>query len=101
MLFSGVSGVLVDRVSKRMILLGTNIVRVGGVLLYLFFQHNTPGLYLVTFLVAVVSQPFAPAEGSTIPMLVSREQLITANSLFQMTFMAAQGVGFALAPIAI
>jgi hypothetical protein len=55
----------------------------------------------VTFLVAVVSQPFAPAEGSTIPLLVSRNQLITANSLFQMTFMAAQAVGFALAPIAI
>lgn len=101
MLFSGVSGVLVDRVSKRMILLGTNVIRVAGVLLYLLFQHDVAGLYLVTFFVAVISQPFAPAEGATIPLLVSREQLITANSLFQMTFMAAQAVGFALAPIAI
>jgi MFS family permease len=100
-LFSGVSGVLVDQVSKRVILIGTNGIRVAGVLLYLLFEHNVYGLYLVTFLVAVVSQPFAPAEGSTIPLLVSRNQLITANSLFQMTFMAAQAVGFALAPIAI
>jgi MFS family permease len=100
-LFSGLSGVFVDRVSKRMVLVGTNAVRVGGVLLYLVFDRNIAGLYLVTFLVAVISQPFAPAEGSALPLLVRGEQLITANSLFQMTFMLSQVSGFALAPIAI
>lgn len=100
-LFSSVSGVLVDRVSKQTILVGTNVIRVGGVLLYLLFQQNVAGLYLVTFLVAVVSQPFAPAEGSSIPLLVSGEELITANSLFQLTFMASQAVGFAISPVAI
>jgi MFS family permease len=100
-LFSGISGVLVDRFSKRIILVGTNVIRVGGVLLYIAFSGEVIGLYLVTFFVAVVSQPFAPAEGSALPLLVKKEQLITANSLFQMTFMASQGVGFALSPIAI
>lgn len=100
-LFSGVSGVFVDRVSKRAILIGTNVIRVAGVLCYLLLQDNVGGLYLVTFVVAVVSQPFAPAEGSTIPLLVTQDELITANSLFQTTFMASQAVGFALAPIAI
>jgi MFS family permease len=100
-LFSGLSGVFVDRFSKRLILVGTNIIRVAGVLLYIGFSGNVVGLYLVTFFVAVVSQPFAPAEGSALPLLVKQEQLITANSLFQMTFMASQAVGFALSPIAI
>lgn len=100
-LFSGVSGVFVDRVSKRMILVGTNVVRVGGVMLYLVFQNHVGALYGITFLVAVVSQPFAPAEGATLPLLVHGDQLITANSLFQTTFMASQVVGFALAPIVI
>lgn len=100
-LFSSVSGVLVDRVSKRAVLIGTNVIRVGGVLLYVVFQDNLAALYLVTFLVAVVSQPFAPAEGSTLPLLVKGDQLITANSLFQLTFMVSQAVGFAIAPIAI
>ncbi|HZU13160.1 MAG TPA: MFS transporter [Chloroflexota bacterium] len=100
-LFSSVSGVFVDRLPKRSILIGTNVLRVVGVLGYLLLQHNLAGLYVITFVVAVLSQPFAPAEGSTIPLLVSGEQLITANSLFQLTFMGAQGVGFALAPIAI
>lgn len=100
-LFSGVSGVLVDRVSKQSILIGTNVIRVAGVLLYFVSQDNVGGLYLITFFVAIVSQPFAPAEGSTLPMLVTDEELITANSLFQLTFMASQAVGFALAPIAL
>lgn len=100
-LFSSVSGVFVDRVSRRDILLGTNLIRVVGVLLYLILQHSLIGLYAVTFLVAVISQPFAPAEGSTIPLVVGEQQLIAANSLFQSTFMASQAVGFALAPIAI
>jgi MFS family permease len=100
-LFSGVSGVLVDRVSKRTILVGTNLVRVAGVLLYIVFQTHLEALYLVTFFVAVVSQPFAPAEGATLPLLVEGDELITANSLFQGTFMASQAVGFALGPVAI
>ncbi|HEX6510257.1 MAG TPA: MFS transporter, partial [Chloroflexota bacterium] len=100
-LFSSVSGVLVDRVSKHAILVGTNVIRVAGVLLYLVFQRDVGVLYLVTFLVAIVSQPFAPAEGSTLPLIVDGEELITANSLFQTTFMASQAIGFAVSPIAI
>lgn len=100
-LFSGISGVLVDRVSKRAILVGTNLIRVVGVLGYLAFQKHLIALYIITFAVAVISQPFAPAEGSALPLLVRGEQLITANSLFQLTFIASQGVGFAIAPVAI
>jgi MFS family permease len=100
-LFSGISGVLVDRVSKRAILVGTNLIRVVGVLGYLAFQKHLIALYIITFVVAVISQPFAPAEGSALPLLVRGEQLITANSLFQLTFIASQGVGFAIAPVAI
>jgi MFS family permease len=101
-LFSSVSGVFVDLVSKRMILIGTNVIRVagvGGYVLFYVYYPNVAGLFLVTFLVAVVSQPFAPAEGATLPLLVRGEQLITANSLFQTTFMISQGAGFALGPI--
>ncbi|MGI8967569.1 MAG: MFS transporter [Chloroflexota bacterium] len=100
-LFSSVSGVLVDRVSKRTILVGTNAIRVVGVLAYFLLQTHVGGLFVVTFLVGVISQPFAPAEGSTLPLLVEGDELITANTLFQTTFMASQAVGFAIAPIAI
>jgi len=98
-LFSSVSGVLVDRVSKQSVLIGTNFIRAAAVVGYLFFQGSGEALYLITFFVAVISQPFQPAEGSTIPLIVRKEQLITANSLFQGTAMASQLSGFVLAPI--
>lgn len=98
-LFSSVSGVLVDRVSKRAILIGTNFIRAVAVVGYLFFTGSGEALYLITFFVAVVSQPFQPAEGSTIPLIVRGDQLITANSLFQATFMVSQISGFVLAPL--
>ncbi len=98
-LFSGISGVLVDRISKQSVLIGTNFIRAGAVVGYLFFQGSGEALYVITFFVAVVSQPFQPAEGSTIPLIVRKEQLITANSLFQGTAMASQLSGFVLAPI--
>ena len=95
-LFSSVSGVLVDRVSKKAILIITNAIRAVAVAGYLFFSGSIEVLYIITFLVAVVSQPFQPAEGSTIPILVGEDQLITANSLFQATFMGSQILGFGL-----
>lgn len=95
-LFSSVSGVLVDRVSKKAILIATNYIRAAAVVGYLFFSGSGEALYVITFFLAVVSQPFQPAEGATIPLLVTDKQLITANSLFQATFMASQIVGFGL-----
>jgi MFS family permease len=100
-LFSGLSGVLVDRFPKKTILIATNFIRAVAVVGYLFLSGYGEALYLITFVVAVVSQPFQPAEGATIPLLVSEEQLITANSLFQATFMASQIVGFGLAAVLI
>ena len=98
-LFSSVSGVLVDRVSKKAVLIATNAIRAVAVVGYLVFSGYGEALYLITFFVSVVSQPFQPAEGATIPLLVTDDQLITANSLFQATFMGSQIVGFAMAPI--
>lgn len=98
-LFSSVSGVLVDRVSKKAILITTNAIRAVAVAGYLFFSGSIEALYLITFVVAIASQPFQPAEGATIPLLVSEDQLITANSLFQATFMGSQIIGFGLAAV--
>jgi MFS family permease len=64
----------------------------------LFLTH-VPALYAITFAVAVVNQPFQPAESATIPLLVSESQLISANALFQITFMCSQVLGYVLAPV--
>jgi MFS family permease len=98
-LFAGLSGVLVDRFSKHAILVTSNAVRAFGCLGYLTFLNQTSALYVITFFVAVVNQPFQPAESATIPLLVGEKQLLPANALFQITFMCSQVIGYTLAPL--
>jgi len=97
-LFAGLSGILTDRFSKRAILVWSNAVRAVGCLGYLAFVNNVGALYAITFCVAVVNQPFQPAETATIPLLVEKHQLMSANALFQITFLSSQVVGFLLGP---
>ena len=57
-------------------------------------------VYLLTFLISGIGQFFTPAEGSSIPMLVSEQELMSALSLFNITFMLAQALGFIIfAPV--
>ncbi len=90
------AGVFVDRVGKRGVLLWTNILR--GLLMagYLVLPQSLLAIYTVTFVASVISQFFAPAEGAILPLLVKRRALITATSLFNLTFTGAQIAGFIL-----
>ncbi len=101
-IFTVPAGVLVDRIDKRMVLVATNWLRAIAVLGYVFFHETTWMVFTVTFVFSVISQFFLPAEAAMIPVLVGRRQLITANSLFNLTYTASQLAGIVLiAPIAI
>ncbi len=108
-LFGSLAGVYVDRWSKKGVLVGTNLVR--GVLvwsvpalLYLTEDFspwfNLPigfwCLLMITFLVSTLTQFFAPAEQTAIPLLVQRKNLLPANSLYTTTMMASVIIGFAV-----
>ncbi len=95
-LFTAPAGVLVDRVDKRLVLVSTNWLRAGAVLGYVFFSHSVGAIYSVTFVFSCISQFFLPAEAAMIPTLVGRSRLITANSLFNLTFTMSQLVGIVL-----
>jgi len=104
-LFSALAGVFVDRLNKRTILVATNLLRALIIPLLFFMDESSPGfvvplIFLITFVFSTISQFFAPAESSMIPLLVPPEQLTKANSLFQLTYFAATFIGFSiLAPI--
>src|SRR5512142_746307 len=112
-LLSALAGLVVDRVSKKYILLASNALRVltGGVLAllasYLLANRLSgalflTGIYILVFLTSAIGQFFAPAEGSTIPLLVRSENLLPANSLFTITFTASQVLGLViLAPLGV
>jgi MFS family permease len=95
-----VAGVFVDRWSKRSVLLWTNLLRIGICLAYILLDPYVAALILLTLVFSSISQFFAPAEAATIPMLVSRQQLISANGLFQLTLTGSQFLGMViLAPV--
>ena len=90
------AGVFVDRVGKRGVLFWTNVLRALLMAGFLFAPESLVAIYSVTLVASIISQFFAPAEGAILPLLVRRNQLITATSLFNLTFTVAQIAGFIL-----
>src|SRR5436190_13382735 len=106
LIFGAPAGVYVDRMNKRRVLWASNCLRAIAtfvfVLSLLLNRHQLVPVYLLTFLISCIGQFFTPAEGSAIPMLVSDEELMPALSLFNITFMLSQALGFILlAPLAL
>ncbi|MBW4650848.1 MAG: MFS transporter [Kastovskya adunca ATA6-11-RM4] len=108
-LFGSVAGVFVDRWPKKAVLVSTNLLR--GILVFAvpfllwLSQDLAPiaglpvGFYLlllITFLVSTLTQFFAPAEQTVIPLIVKRQHLLPANSLYTTTMMASLIIGFAV-----
>jgi MFS family permease len=95
-LLSAVAGVYVDRLDKRLVLVGTNLLRAGMFVLLFALQTILPVVLLLNAIVSTITVFFAPAEASMIPQLVPRKQLVAANGVFTLTLNAAFAVGYAL-----
>lgn len=97
-MLTAIAGVFVDRWPRRAVLVITNLMRAALVAMIPWAAQATGGwaIYLVAFLISAATQFFVPAEAATIPMIVNRSCLLTANSLFTTTMMAAVIFGFAL-----
>jgi len=100
-LFGPIAGVLADRWNKRTLMAVLNLARAGAVFLFLIIRPGwhvetiLAAYYIVTFLFGIAGQFFAPVLGATIPIVTPRNQLLSANALFNLTFTAAQLIGFA------
>jgi MFS family permease len=102
------AAVLVDRIPKKQILVVSNFLRVLTGIGYVLLLRSTSGwvlvasLYVLTFINSAIGQFFSPAEASTIPLLVGKERLLPANSLFNLTLTGSQIAGLViLAPLAV
>ncbi|RUS93576.1 MFS transporter [Trichormus variabilis SAG 1403-4b] len=96
-LFGSAGGVIVDRVPKKLIMVGSDAVRGIFMLLIPFLPREFAILLFFTFAISTVTQFFAPAEQAAIPLLVKKEGLMAANALFSSTMMAALIIGNAVA----
>lgn len=104
-LVSPVAGVVVDRVNRKPVLIGTELLR-GGSVLAIPLAAGTPYLVPVVLAVAgfagLMEALFGPARESVVPQLVDDAELDAANGLSQTTksvaklLYAAGGVVIAL-----
>jgi MFS family permease len=98
--FGVFSGVLVDRWSKRRLLILTNIGRAGASVAYFFARDYVVLLYGITIFFSSFSQLFTTSTAASVPDMVPRRQLLSANSLFSGGFTIAQIAGLiVLSPI--
>ncbi len=97
LLFGAVAGTLVDRYDKKMVLFFCNLSRAVAVLGFLLTRESIFFIYLLLIAISVITQFFVPAEAPTIPLLVEKEDLLSANGTFTLTIFATMLAGGLLA----
>jgi MFS family permease len=97
-LFGAAAGIFVDRYPKKKIMVVSDLIRGGLILLLPILPKEFVVLLFMAFATSTITQAFAPAEQSAIPLVVKPENLLTANALFATTSTASVIVGFGIAP---
>ena len=96
-IFGPFAGALSDKVRYKKILIYTNILRFLVILILIPFATNTLAILELIFLLATITQFFAPAELSSLPLIVNKNQLVGANSIYMTTMYGALIFGYGLA----
>ncbi len=91
------SGVVTDKFRYKNVLIYTLLLRFFVVLLLIPAAHNTLAILEIIFIMSAIGQFFAPAELSTIPLIIPKERLVGANSIYMTTMYGALIVGYGLA----
>ncbi len=104
-LFGPFIGVIVDRFSKKAILIGSDVARgflIGVIPCWISVENFTvESLYFITFLYGIATALFVPTLSSAVPFMVLRQQFTAANALLQTTTSLGIIVGPALSGVGI
>ena len=101
-LVSPLAGALTDRYSRRLLMIGSDLVRAVVVLGFLLIDTaaEVPWLYVLIAAQVVVSAVFQPAKSASIPNITTPRELLTANALLSATWSTMLAVGAALGGLA-
>ena len=98
-------GVYLDRVRKKPVMIGVDLLRTLMILLiptlYAMGGLTLERLYLLVFATAIFSTVFGPALTSAVPLIVAKDRLVAANALMQTTTNVGLLVGPAVSGLGI
>lgn len=95
-IFGLFAGIFVDLLDRKKIIIATNLFLVLLFFSLIFFKGYFLVILTVAFLVNTLAQFYMPSESSAIPIIVKKEQLFLANSLFSTTLFTSFLLGFGL-----
>jgi len=93
-------GWIIDRYSRRWVMVYADIARAVLTLTVLYFWfalHNLVAVYAVVFFMGACNGLFIPARQAALPQIVGEGQLITANSLISLIGVIANFIGLPVA----
>ena len=94
------SGVIVDRLDKRRVLVTVTLVRAAATGLLVIADVSVASIFAVAFVTATMGQFALTTSTSALPQFVARRQLLSANTVFQFSQTVAQLAGMImLAPL--
>src|SRR4030095_4337783 len=94
------AGAAADILPKQLTLTAGYLLRAVIAAALAYYHDDLAFIYLLAAASAAVGQVFSPAESSTVPALVRRDQLTTANSWMLLVLVLGQVIGLAvLAPL--
>ena len=98
-------GVYLDRVRKKPVMIGVDLLRTLMILLiptlYAMGDLTLERLYVLVFATAIFSTVFGPALTSAVPLIVAKDRLVAANALMQTTTNVGLLVGPAVSGLGI
>lgn len=90
----------VDMVSRRKMLIWTNLLQSLTIFTFAILQRNSLFLlYGTVFIYSLLNQFYVPAEAASLPSVVSKKDLPHANSLFFLTQQGSLVLGYAFSGI--
>lgn len=94
-LFGYPAGALTDSLNRRRLMIACDVLRAGAVLMLLFVHEPTDVwiVYMVGFSIGFFGLLFRPARIASIPNIVPKDLLVTANSVATFTEICAMLLG--------
>lgn len=102
-LASPIAGVIVDRVDRRRLMIGADVLRAAIVPFFLLIRDDAslPWLYVLIALQIGIGSVFRPARAASLPNIVQPQELLAANTLMSATWSTLLAFGAALGGLAV